>query len=313
MSGVITTGSFPKALKPGVNSFFGLTYDEKEQQCKYLFDTEQSVYAYEEDVATSGTGLAPVKGEGESVQYDSAEQFYTNKATNIVYGLGFQITREEMEDNKYDADLLRPLVNKKAGQLAFSMRETKENIAAGLYNRAVTAGYTFGDGKTMLATDHPTKVGTQSNTAAVAIDLSEAAVEAGLIQIMNYKDNTGKRISVKGEKLIVPTALTFEAERILKSSMQITTSTFGTDGITNTNAINAIQSALAPYTNNYLTDSDAWFIRTNCRGMVHYERRAVDFTEDNDFDTENAKFKATERYSFTMTDHRAIYGSEGAA
>jgi hypothetical protein len=312
MSGIINRGSFPKALKEGVKGWFGDSYDEKPLQCNYLFETVSSSRAYEEDVLSTGTGLAPAKPEGASVKYDSMSQGYVNRADNVTYALGIQITREEMEDNQYPG-LLDGMLNKRAGQLAKSMRQTKELVAANIYNNGFDTGVTYGDGKAMLAADHPTKAGDFSNVLAVAADLSETSVETALIQIRKFTDDRGKIIAAKGESLIVSSENTYEAERILKSNLQTTVASVSTTAITNTNAINAIQGKLMPVTNDYLTDADAWFIRTDVNGLVNYQRREVEFTEDNDFDTENMKFKGSERYSFTCFDPRAIVGSEGAS
>lgn len=306
----ITTGSFPKMLKEGVYTIFGMTYNEKELQCKHLFDTSISTRKYEEAVLSSPMGLAPVKPEGASIKYDNMEQGYTNRATNVTYGLGFIITEEEMDDNQYPAHL-QSMVNTRAGALAKSMRTTKEIVGANLYNRAFNSSYTFGDGKEMIATDHPTKAGTISNEVATTA-LSEASLENALIAIRGYEDDRGKLIAAKGDKLIVPRQLKYVADKILRSAMSTTVVTQGTDGVSNTNKINSLQNELAPYTNDYLSSSTAWYIRTDVAGMVNYERKALAFSEDNEFDTNNQKFKATERYVFTNDDPRAIYGSAGA-
>jgi hypothetical protein len=300
---VISTGSHPKALWPGIAAWFGRKYDEHATEYTDLFDTETSEKSYEEDVGVTGFGLASVKSEGNSITYDTESQNYTKRYTHVVYGSGYIVTREEMEDNQYEV-----VSKRRAGAMAFSMRQTKENVGANVYNRAETSGYTGGDGKTLLATDHPSLAGTWSNKLAVAADLSETALEDMIIQIMNAKNDRGLKISLMPKTLLVPPALLFEATRILKSTGQNDTAN---------NAINALKaSGMLPggvKVNHYFTDTDAWFIRTNVeRGMMHFQRRGYEFVKDNDFDTENAKAKATERYSFGWTDPRGVYGSLGA-
>lgn len=303
MSGVINTGSIAKLLWPGLNAVWGKEYVEHPVECRDLFDMETSEKAYEEEVLVPGFGLAPVKAEGSSVQYDSTSQGYVSRYTHIAYGLGFIVTREAIDDNQYEKKALGS-----TRDLAFSFRQTKENVAANVYNRAFNSSYTGGDGKELLATDHPIQGGTFSNELATPADLSEASLEDICVQIMNAVNDRGLKISLMPRSLIVPTALTFEATRILKSQLQNDTAN---------NAINALRSmGMFPEgvkINHYLTDADAWFVRTNApRGMKMFSRTAAEFAQDNDFDTSNLKYKGYERYSVGWTDPRGLYGSAGA-
>jgi phage major head subunit gpT-like protein len=278
-------------------------YNEHPLECVELFDGESSDKSYEEDVLVPGFGLAPVKAQGAAVVYDTHQQGFVSRYTHVSYGLGYILTREEIEDNLYIK-----LAKQRTRALAFAMRQTKENVGANIYNRAFTAAFAGGDGKELLATDHPTLAGNQSNELAVAADMSEASLEDLLVQIMNATDDRGLKISLMPRKLIVPPALVFESERILKSTLQNDTAN---------NAVNAIKSTgmlkEGVVVNHYLTDADAFFIRTNVpTGLTMYNRTAIAFSEDNDFDTENLKYKAFERYSFGWTDFRALFGSPGA-
>lgn len=301
---VISTGNHPKALWPGVNTWFGQKYSEHPMECSMVFDTTSSKKSYEEDVESVGFGLAPVKSQGGAVSYDTHAQGNTKRYTHIAYGLGYIVTREEMDDNLY-----KEVSMKRAGALAFSMRQTKETVAANIFNRGFSNSYTGADGKELFATDHPVQGGgTQSNEPSVDVDLSEAALEDLLIQIMNAQDARGMKISLMGKKLIVPPALAFEAQRIVGSELQNDTAN---------NAINAVRSmGLLPegvMVWHYLTDTDAWFIKTNAPdGVKHFQRVAMEFSRDKDFDTDNAKAKAYERYSYGWTDWRGVYGSQGA-
>ncbi|MFZ2190099.1 MAG: Mu-like prophage major head subunit gpT family protein [Candidatus Magasanikiibacteriota bacterium] len=300
---IINSGSFAKALWPGVNAWYGKSYSEYETEYDKLFDKNTSTKAFEEDVGISSFGLAVNKPEGSPISYDSERQAFITRYQHAVFALGFVITREMMEDDQYDV-----VGQRKAQGLAFSMRQTKEVIAANVYNRAYTAGYVGGDGVVMLSASHVNlKGGTWSNTIATNADLSEAALEQACIDIAGFTNDAGLLIAVRPESLIIPRQLIFEAKRIL-----------GTDGRVGTadndlNAIKTLGSIPKIVTNHYLTDTDAWFIRTNVQhGMKYFERRADQFDMDNDWDTENAKFKATARYSFGWTDPRGIYGSAGA-
>lgn len=303
MSGVINTGSIAKLLWPGLNAVWGKEYVEHPVEYRDLFDTDSSDKAYEEEVLVPGFGLAPVKAEGAAVQFDSTAQGYTSRYTHVAYGLGFIVTREAIDDNQYEK---RALGSTK--DLAFSFRQTKENVAANVYNRAANSSYTGGDGKELLATDHPIQGGTFSNELAVAADLSEASLEDICIQIMNAVNDRGLKISLMPRSLIVPTALVFDATRILKSQLQNDTAN---------NAVNALKSmGMLPEgvkANHYLTDANNWFVRTNApRGMKLFERTSAEFAQDNDFDTSNLKYKGYERYSMGWTDPRGLYGSAPA-
>ena len=295
---VISTGNIPKLLWPGLNAIWGRDYKEHAKEYTDLFDIESSDKNYEEDVELTGFGLAPIKAQGSSVVYDEESQQTVSRYTHTAYGLGFIITREEMDDNLYEK---RGVTRTQA--LAFSFRQTKENVAANVYNRAQTSGYTGGDGVVLSSTAHPTLSGNQSNRLATAADLSEAALEDLAIQIMNATNSRGLRIALQPKSLIVPPALAFEATRILKSQLQNDTAN---------NAINALRSmGLFPdgvKVNHYLTDSDAFFVRTNVpQGMKMFQRVAAEFAQDGDFDTSNLKYKGYERYSVGWTDWRGVY------
>jgi len=301
---IINRASFSKALWPGVNAWYGEKYAEFPVEYTGLFDTQSSSKAFEEDVGTTGLGLAAVKGEGDAVTYDDMQQGFLTRYQHVTYGLGFIITEEMIEDDQYMI-----VANKKAQALAFSMRQTKEIVGANVYNRAFNASYLGGDGLELCSLLHPNvSGGTWANEAAVACDISEAALEQALIDMSKWTNDRGLKIAVMPQKLIIPVDLQFDVERILMSPLQ--------SGNSN-NDINALKSSGkfpgGVVVNHYLTDTDAWFIRTNVSdGMKHLERRADNFSEDNDFDTNNLKYKATARYSFGWTDPRGLYGSPGA-
>jgi hypothetical protein len=301
--GVMTSGSFAKALWPGVNAWYGKAYNDYPVEWDKLVTVSKSSRAFEEDVGVSSFGLAVVKPEGSGISYDSERQAFITRYQHVVYALGFIITREMMDDDLYDV-----VGQRKAQGLARSMRQTKEIVVANMYNRAFNSSYTGGDGVSMINASHPNIAGgTWSNQLSTAADLSEAALEQACIDIAGFTDDRGLLIGVRPESLIISRYMPFEAKRIL--------STDGRYGTPN-NDLNAIKDlGMIPKTivNHYLTDADAWFIRTNvANGLKLFERRADEFNMDNEWETENAKFKATARYSVGWTDPRAIYGSAGA-
>ena len=298
----INTGNIAKLLWPGLNAVWGSEYTEYPAEWSHLFDEDSSEKAYEEDQLMPGFGLAPIKTQGAATSYDVTSQGYTSRYTHIAYGLGYVVTREAIADNQYKSKALRGVKD-----LAFSFRQTKENVAANVYNRAFNPAYVGGDGSAMCVATHATLVGNQSNVLAASADLSEASLEDMSVAIMNATNERGLRISLMPKTLIIPTASLFEAQRILKSQLQNDTAN---------NAVNAIK-ALGMFSdgarvNHYLTDTDSWSVRTNApNGLKYFERDAPEFTQDNDFDTSNLKYKGYERYSFGWTDWRGIYGSPG--
>lgn len=298
----ITTGSHPKALWPGVKKFFGKSYAEKPMVCDMVFDEETSDKAYEEYVEETGFGLAPIKPEGSGISYDTDAQGYTSRITNVTYALGAKITQEAIEDNQYEA-----AAQSKARKLARSMRMTKENVSANILNRALNSSYAGGDGKELIATDHPSLNGDQSNELAVAADLSEASLEDMLTLIRGLTDSRGLKLQATGTMLIVPPELEFEATRIVSSTNQ--------SGTAN-NDVNAMRErGMLPQgivVWDYLTDADAFFVKTDLEGLVRQQRRALQLEQDNDFDTSNACMKASERYAFGWHDWRSIVGTPGA-
>ena len=298
----ITTGSHPKALWPGIKAWYGRQYDEHVPEYPSLYETDTSDKAYEEEVEITGFGLAPAKPEGTSIVYDTETQGAVNRYTHVAYALGYIVTYEEQRDDLYE------VVSKRRAQaLAFSMRQTKENIAALPYNRAFNAAYPSGDGAALISANHPTLGGLQSNLLATAADLSEASIEDLSIQIMQSTNNRGLKISNIPQSLHVAPANWFEAQRITQSVLQ---------NDTNNNAINVIKaSGIFPkgvFSNHYFSSATAWFVRTNIpRGMLYLEREKMSFDQDNDFDNKNAKAAAYERYSFGSSDWRQIWGTPG--
>lgn len=300
---IITSGSWSKALWPGVNSWYGEAYDEWPVEHTDLFDQYTSRKGFEEDVGTSGMGLLMVKPEGQAIQYDTMLQGFITRYTHIEYALGFIITKIMVEDDQYDV-----IGQKRAKALAFSTRQTMENVAANVYNRAFNASYTGGDGVSLINSAHVNVAGgTWSNTPSVAANLSEAALEQACIDVARFKNDRGLLIQVTPRSIITAPENMFELERILKSQYRVGTAN---------NDINALMSMgkfpEGVKINHYLTSTTAWFIRTNAPdGMKHFVRSEPRFAEDNDFDTSNAKFKVEFRDSYGWTDPRALYGSAG--
>ena len=302
MPGPIATGNHPKALWPGVKAWWGVGYGEHGEECRDLFTTYNSGQQWEDDVQTSGFPLAPVKREGQSTTYASNAQVYVSRYTHVAYSLGFIVTFEEILNNLYEK-----VSGSRAKSLGFSMRQTKENVGAGIYNLATDATQLGGDGVVLLSASHPVSGGLQSNILDGNADLSETSLEDLCIQINKAKNHDGLRIALKPQSLHIPPDLEFEAERILKSALRVETAN------NDTNALRVMgKFPKGIKVNHYFTDADQYFIRTDCQdGMKHYQRHKIDLERDNDFDTKNAKASSYDYYSFGWSDWRDVYGSPG--
>jgi hypothetical protein len=297
------TGAIAKLLWPGLNEIWG-EYKDWPMEYKALFDTQSSSKMYEEDQLMPGLGLAPIKPEGQAVSYDTLSQGLTSRYTHVAYALGFVLTREALDDNQYKGKALKAMK-----MLSRSFRHTKETVAANVYNRAHTSGYTFADGQLLCVTTHPTLAGNQSNRLTTAADISEAAIEDLVTLIGQAKDERGLKIKLTPKSLHVSVEQRFEAVRILKSMGQYDTAN---------NATNALRAEGmfrdGANVHHYFDDADAFFVRTDAdQGMMHFERTAPEFAQDNDFDTSNLKYKGYERYSFGNTDWRGVYSNGGGA
>ena len=293
-----------KELEPGLNALFGLEYDRYDNEHAEIYDTETSDRAFEEEVMLAGFGSAPEKAEGSAVSFDIANESFTARYTHETIALAFAITEEAIEDNLYDR-----LSSRYTRALARSMSNTKQVKAASVLNNAFDSGFTFGDGKELCATDHPTSGGGDfSNELATSADLNETSLEQSLIDISGFIDERGLKIALMGKKLIIPVNLQFVAERLMASNLRPATAD---------NDINAVRNmGMLPegyVVNHFLTDTDVFFIKTDSpNGFKHFERAAIATSMEGDFDTGNVRYKARERYSFGVSDPRCVFGSPGA-
>jgi len=300
----ISRAQLAKELEPGLNALFGLEYARYDDESAEIYDTESSERAFEEEVMLSGFGSAPVKQEGSAVSFDDAQEAYTARYTHETIALAFSITEEAIEDNLYDR-----LASRYTKALARSMANTKQVKAASTLNNAFDSTFAGGDGKELCATDHPlVNNGSLRNEPSTDADLNETSLENALIDIAAFVDERGLKVSVRGQKLIIPPNLQFVADRLLESTLRPGSAD---------NDVNAMRNmGMLPQgyvVNHYLTDTDAFFIKTDApRGFVHFERMPMSTKMEGDFDTGNVRFKARERYSFGFSDPRCVYGSKGA-
>jgi len=303
----ISRAQLLKELLPGLNALFGLEYEKYGEQHTEIYETESSDRSFEEETKLSGFGAAPVKNEGSAISYDNAQEAFTARYTHETIAMGFSITEEAVEDNLYDS-----LSTRYTKALARAMAYTKQVKAAAILNTAFTGSGnpTYGDGQVLCSTAHPlVSGGTNSNRPTTGADLNETSLEAAVIQIAAWVDERGLLIAAKPRKLVVPPALQFVATRLLDTDLRVGTAD---------NDINALKnngSIPGGYTvNNYLTDTNGWFLMTDVpNGLKHFVRTRMQTSMDADFDTGNARYKARERYSFGVSDPLGIFGSPGAS
>jgi hypothetical protein len=297
----ISRAQLVKELEPGLNALFGLEYKQYANEHAEIFDTETSDRAFEEEVMLSGFANAAVKPEGQGVTFDDAQETYTARYTNETIALAFAITEEAIEDNLYDR-----LASRYTKALARSMANTKQVKAAAVLNNAFNANFAGGDTKALCATDHPTLAGEFSNELSTPAELNETSLEQSLIDIAAFTDERGLKIAAQGVKLVIPSALQFTAERLMKSAGRVGTAD---------NDINAIASmGMIPQgyvVNHYLTNTKKFFIKTDVpNGLKHFVRSPIKTSMEGDFDTGNVRYKARERYVFGFSDPRGIFGSD---
>ena len=301
----ISRAQLLKELLPGLNALFGLEYARYGEQHKEIYETETSERSFEEETKLSGFSAAPVKNEGSAIAYDNAQEAFTARYNHETIALGFSITEEAVEDNLYDS-----LSARYTKALARAMAYTKQVKAAATLNNAFSGAYVGGDGVSLISTSHPLiSGGTNSNRPTVAADLNETSLENAVIQIAAWTDERGLLIAAKPRKLVIPPALQFTATRLLETSLRVGTAD---------NDINALKnngSIPEGYTiNNYLTDTNAWFLCTDVpNGLKHFVRTPLANSMDGDFDTGNVRYKSRERYSFGWSDPLGIFGSPGSS
>jgi hypothetical protein len=300
----ISRAQLLKELLPGLNALFGLEYATYGEQHKEIYETETSERSFEEETKLSGFSAAPVKNEGSAIAYDNAQEAWTARYNHETIALGFSLTEEAIEDNLYDS-----LSARYTKALARAMAYTKQVKSANTLNNGFSNAYTGGDGVALFSSAHPlTAGGTNSNIPSTPADLNETSLEAAVIQIAAWTDERGLLIAAKPKKLIVPPALQFVATRLLETELRVATAD---------NDINALKnngSIPEGYTvNNFLTDTNAWFLTTDVpNGMKHFIRSPLANSMDGDFDTGNVRYKSRERYSFGWSDPLGMYGSAGA-
>jgi hypothetical protein len=303
----ISRAQLAKELEPGLNALFGMSYDSYTNEYEEIFAIEDSQRAFEEEVLITGFGGAPTKTEGQSVAFDNANEGYTARYTHDTIALAFALTEEAQEDNLYDS-----LGKRYVKALAKSMQNTKEVKGADVLNNAFNTSFLGGDGKVLIATDHPlTGGGTLANRASTMADLNETSLEDALIDISTFTDDRGLTISVRATKLVVPPQLVFVADRILNSPQRVGTADNDINAIANTGVLPGGYTV-----NHYLTDTDAFFLLTSVteagEGLKMFQRTPMETSMEPDFSTGNIRYKARERYSFGFSDFRGVYGSQGA-
>ena len=300
----ISRAQLLKELLPGLNALFGLEYARYGEEHKEIYETETSERSFEEETKLSGFSAAPVKNEGQALQYDNAQEAWTARYNHETIALGFSLTEEAIEDNLYDS-----LSARYTKALARAMAYTKQVKAANVLNNGFNAAITGGDGVSLFSSAHPLiNGGSNSNVPSTPADLNETSLENAVIQIAAWTDERGLLIAAKPKKLIVPPALQFVATRLLETELRVGTTDNDINAIKNNGAVPEGYAI-----NHFLTDTNAWFLTTDVpNGLKHFVRSPLATSMDGDFETGNVRYKSRERYSFGYSDPLAIYGSSGS-
>lgn len=300
----LLSGDIPKIYRPGLKKVQG-EYDAMTKYSEMIFDVVKSDKNYEEYLIVNDMGNFPVKTEGSAVSYDNISQGAVTRITNVPYAKAFAITREAIDDA-----LALDVFTRSARALARAAYRTTETNAANILNNGSTDAI-GADGKALLATDHPTISGDQSNELAVSASISEGSLEDLCILARRMKNDSGMPLDIMTEMLIGAPEQEFEFERLTKSAQQAATAN---------NDINAIRSTRrfpkGYLINPYLTDTNAFFIKTSGysgEGLVYQKRVEKEVSKEKDFQTDNQEFKMYFREAFLWVDWRAIVGSPGAS
>lgn len=304
---VAHTGAFSELLWPGIKSIFGTSYDEWPTEWDKMVDVVDSDKQFEKYQGMTNFGLAGVKDQGAGIPYRDRYQGFNREIQNVFYGIGTTITYEMMRFDQYGK------FNDLSSSLAESVRKTEETVVANLLNNgfSTAANPTLtADGLSLLNASHLLVADasvTQRNTPATASDLSQSAIEQMYIDIDNFVDDNNLPISVKAVRLIVPAESRFLAMKILGTEFKVDSGD---------NTINPISNARMPLdllVSHYLTDTDAWFVKTNVKeGLIFQNVDPVMVDRDNEFDTKNLKFSAMRGFGTGASNHLGYYGSPGA-
>lgn len=292
---------FRAIVEPILNESFDGVYNQRADEWKQVFDEVTGIpRAYHEEPVLFGFGAAPELPDGMPVTYQSGGVLFTKRYQYKVFGLAFALTKVLQEDG--DHIRIGATYSK---HLAQSMIETKETLAANIFNRAF-ATYLGGDGKALNVADHPIQNGTFSNLLSTSAALSQTSLEQMLIQIRNAVDNNGKKIRLNAQKLVVAPANVFQAEVLLKSVLRSGTAN---NDINPVKSLGILGDAAVL---SRLTSTTAWWIKTDApEGLKLVKRRGMEKSMEGDFETDSMRYKATERYDLGWTDPRATYGTPG--
>ena len=304
MAAPMRSTDFRSIVEPILNECFDGVYDLREDEWSRVFREEDGIPRnYHEEPVLYGFGAAPQLPDGTPVSYQQGGVLFLQRYVYQVFGLAFALTKVLVEDG----DHIR-IGQTYARHLAQSLIETKETLGANILNRAFNGSYVGGDGKSLVATDHPLANGaTFSNQLNTAAALSQTSLEQLLIQIRNAVDNNGKRIRLTPKKIVAGPSNVFQAEVLLKSVLRTGTADNDINPVKSMGLLAEGQANLSR-----ITSSTAWWVETDApEGLKLAMRRGLEKSMEGDFETDSMRYKATERYAFGWTDPRGIYGTPG--
>lgn len=297
---MITTSVIKSLLLPGLDAIFG-DYDQLPTEWKEIYSVNTSEMYREVDVEVKLLGLAQLKNEAQSVAYEDMGERYSFTYYHKGVGLGFIISKFAIRDNLYKAEFGPSTL-----ALKHSFNQTKEVYGAAVLNNAFdTANFPGGDAVSLCNTAHPIDFGTIANTFTTQQQLNETSLQDATVGIRRFKDAAGLRSFIQPRKLIIPPELQFVAERLLKTELRVGTADNDLNAL---RSLNLIPQGFA--INDFLTNTQGWFVVTNCpNGLKYFQRDPFETDMYEDFDTSSLKVKGEERYSFGWSNVRGIWGS----
>jgi hypothetical protein len=312
MSGLITSGNFSQALRPGIERWWYQSGNPEKVYTK-IFEQRTSGRSYEEHIKYNGFDIPLVKPEGEPLNYDSSSQEYLTRYYMTAYATGFVVSGEMKRDDQYGL-----FAQNRTSDMRFSMDQGKEYVHAAIFNDTAILG---GDGKALFATDHTSQAGTVAssrNTSTSAAALSETSLNTLFIQIRKAENSRGLRRGLMMKALQVPVDLQLTAEVLTKSQYRVGGGSGGAPAAAgNTsyanNEINPVLATMglgsgAIIVNPYLTSTSGWYVHTNApNGLISYQRDPIMIDVTDDFETKNTKVSFYERYGVLWSDWQSVY------
>ena len=244
-----TRSQWAQLLAPGLNKVMYDYLKKHPEEYPSFYGTVDNAKgeAWRDTQLTAGLGLLRAKQEGAPPTFDDPIQGGTHRIYVKTYALGWQITREMIEDDRY------AFMKKVATGLMKSAMLTYESVCAAPLNLATSTTVT-GDGLALLHTAHPIlgpEGGTWSNLLSPYQDLTVNALQDIINLSERAIDERGNPALIQPTDIWLPPELQFNAQVVFQSAL--------TPGSGN-NDINTMQGRFKPHVLHFLTSTTSWFV-----------------------------------------------------